>query len=143
MNKNAAIELKKEEYNGLSGIECVALMKSKKSIVQKPISMARVIRWSARHDSVYLLQQAVASGNKDQRRLANSALLMFQNANISEFDVTDSELKQLLADTVTLQIFTQPMVDNLLKEGQEETSVWKQVGSPKPGHIDMYLKKGV
>lgn len=115
-------------YQNMTVDQVVASLNTADRVVQRPIPNRLLLRWAAQTDGINLLKTAAASGNKDKRRISDAALAMISSFHVTEFDVSDPELIQLLAATVVLGILSQADVDALKARGQVKISRAEELG---------------
>jgi len=124
-------------YAGMSEEDVSLALQMKNRVVQGPVDARKVLRWSASTDGINSLRVAAASGNKDKRRLADAALAMLTSPHVSELDVSDAEIGQMLGALVALGVLTQADVDALKTRGQRSISRVEELNldDVRPGRI--------
>lgn len=94
--------------------QAAAQLNAKNRAVLWPLPMRSVLRWAARHDGVFALEQAASSGAPGKRKLAKAALEMIRSPHVTELDLTDAEISGMLAALVAEGVFTAAQRDDLV-----------------------------
>jgi hypothetical protein len=124
-------------YSGIADEQAADDLMSKYRTLVSPITMANIIRWSARHDTIHALETAVASGVADKRRLARAALALIESPQIDTLDLGDVEISGMFDALVTLGVFTSAEQDDLVAFGASLISRATEIGlgRVKPGYV--------
>ena len=126
-------------YASMADEQAADALNAKSRVRQQPIPMTSVMRWAAKYDALYRLEQQFQSSDASVRGVARAAAAMISSPHVTSLDLTDPEIQSMMESLVQAGVFTQTEVDDLVARGQETISRAEELGLGlvKPGHIQM------